>query len=293
MTNTEKNSTSVSVNKPSPTETPMPSSESSYIPSLASFETKSPPFAEAPTNTPATEDNLAPISVTIESKKQPSSFKRFVIAGLAVILLIYSGVFYLYFQNKSLKDLVSSKIPKFANTLTPTPIFSPDKVMIDNGNVTYKNSAENSTILINKEAYPATGITGFARVSVSPDNKLLCFESIPPSTKPTLYLSDSSGNNIREVGPNRSKCLWKSDAKQIFYIGKVNSEPNVNIFAFDIASSTEQILTKNAPSLSKPDYNLIGLSSDESNIICSYYDAETNTNVQCQVDLTTGTFTKL
>ena len=72
-------------------------------------------------------------------------------------------------------------------TSTPTPSFSPDQVKIKNGSVVREIPGGETTILVDKENYDSTGITGFAKVVVSPDETKICFESWPPAPEHALY----------------------------------------------------------------------------------------------------------
>lgn len=270
----------------------MPSSDSPYIP---------PPVngakAETPIQTPDKNDftqtiDVTPVSVTIESKKGKPAFKIFVFIGVLIIVAVYSIVAYLYFQNKNIKGILSSKISLLKVSPTPTPAFDPKNVVIENGSIVYKEGSGNKKILIDKNAFPTTGITGFAHVLVSPDQKSLCFDSIPPSTKPALFLSSIDGVNAKQVGLNRSKCLWKSDSKTIFYQGKDYGAGNINLYSYSLSNQQETNLTKSAPDSSNTDFEIVGLSSDESKLICSFKNSS-DEEKQCSIDLTTLEFSVL
>src|SRR3989304_5022143 len=109
----------------------------------------------------------------------------------------------------------------------------------------------------------SSGITGFARVVVSPDNQKICFESWPPAPEPAMYIANIDGSEIVEVNPNRQSCLWKSDTKGVFYINTTSTTSPVNIFYFDLASQEETNVT--AESVTEGTvrrYKIVGLSGD-------------------------------
>lgn len=230
-------------------------------------------------------------SIIIESKQNSPGFKTFVIFGIVIIVLLYSGVTFLYFKNKNLTGNVENNSSKSLQPIQP-PSFNPNLITIDNGSVVYKDPEQGIKILISKDAYPTTGITGFSKVTVSPDRKMLCFEAVAPATKPALYLSDIHGNNVKLIGNNKNGCLWTKDNKSLIYQGKEASGTNTNIFVYDILTGTERNLTEKAILETRPDFTIVGLSSDETHLICSYL-TDLDQTLQCQIDLQTGNFTSL
>jgi hypothetical protein len=128
--------------------------------------------------------------VTIESKSGKSGFRTFVIIGIVIILLIYGFVTYEYIQNKNLKNTASSNIITNSDENIPTPSFDSKNIAIENGSIVYK-TGDLSKISCRQEFVSYNRNNRFSRVVVSPDNQKLCFESVPPSTKPALFVSDN------------------------------------------------------------------------------------------------------
>lgn len=263
------------------------SSESLDIPNITSLQPIQKPIIQ--TENPIPNPDITTASVTIESKPAGSGFKNFVIFGILLIIVIYGIVAYLYYKNTNLKEVVTGIKEIQISTPTPTPTFNPENVVIENGSVVYKHSDNKKHILVDKNSFPTTGITGFARVLVSPNEKLICFESIPPATKPSLIVADITGSNSKVIGANKSNCLWTKPSNQIIYSGKETGLGNVNIYIYDLNSSTEQNLTTNAI-LPPVDFSIVGLSSDESLIICNYTNTSTDETHQCQINIESGKF---
>jgi hypothetical protein len=92
---------------------------------------------------------------------------------------------------------------------------------------------------------------------------------------------------------NKNNCLWKSDGSSIYYIGKEPGLPNLNIYTYDLLRSVEDNLTKSAPTNQTPDYAIVGLSTDETKLICSYIDPATDEVQRCEIDLSTSSFATL
>lgn len=245
-------------------------------------------------NVPPTQGAL----VTNQSSKTFSKFKIFITAAVIVIIAIYSVVTFLYFQNKKLKanlpvspiqeEPVADEGPSNLPTVVPSPVASADTVKILNGNVIIQASIDSeSKILIDKSNYSSTGITGFARVVVSNDGQMLCFESWPPAPEPALYLSKSDGSEVKEVSPNRQNCLWSKDDTKLFYSDYASKTLSKNIYFYDIASEEEKNLTLSTqPATNNRVYDLVGLSADGEKIVCKYTEGKTTSGV-CEVDLTT------
>ncbi len=220
-------------------------------------------------------------------------FKIFIILGLVLITIIWGSVFYMYFQNKKLKTKSINNNSNFTYPeVSPTPKFTPSWIKIKNGNVVMEKPDGQTTILIDKSNYPSTGITGFLKVIVSPDEKNICFESWSPSPEPALYLADIDGQNVKKVSTNRQNCLWSNDSKYIYYINTAAKTTPINIFEYDIENSKENDLTSNfVPSGQLRRYEIVGFSADKSKLICKYENilgAATTDNIyECEIDLQT------
>lgn len=231
--------------------------------------------------------------------KKGSRFRIFVIVAVILIIIIYSIVGYLYLQNQK-GNAQAPSVPQFLGqekgepSPTPTPKFDPSQVKIKNGNVVREVTTDDVRTLLTKDDYQDTGITGFAKAIVSPDNTKICVESWPPSPSPSLYLVNSDGSNVLLVSQNRQNCLWSKDSQKIYYKNTGVSTPPSDIFVFDIESHDETNLT-NANDL-YPDrvYDIVGLSADGSELICTYQDTSSEggeAGGDCRIDLTNGEVT--
>jgi hypothetical protein len=221
-------------------------------------------------------------------------FKIFMILGIFIIVGVWAGVGYLYYQNQNLKG-PSQDSPESETTqiLTPTPEFTPDQIKIKSGSVVREKPQGETSVLVNKENYESTGITGFLKVAVSPNNSKMCFESWAPAPEPALYLADIDGQNVTEASPNRQNCLWSADSMRIFYINTASKTAPVNIFKYDLVTSLETNLTADSvPAGVVRRYELVGLSADGTKVICKYEDAggaaTTDNLTECEIVLETG-----
>ncbi|OGM07989.1 hypothetical protein A2159_03855 [Candidatus Woesebacteria bacterium RBG_13_34_9] len=228
------------------------------------------------------------------SSEGGSGFKVFLIIGILFILAIWGGVGYLYFQNKNIKDKSNEeKIINVTPQVTPTPGFTPDQIKIKSGSVIREKPGGETTVLVDKNNYESTGITGFLKVAVSSDNQKICFEAWSPAPEPALYVSNIDGQNVIEVSPNRQNCLWSKDSKSVFYVNTSSKTSPVNIFKYNLELAAESDLTGNSvPAGVVRRYEIVGLSADGTKIICKFENlggaAKTETMSQCEVDLETG-----
>lgn len=304
--------------KPESTETPVSSAEtlvnnippvqntqSAGVSSTPQVEPPPQPTFTVPPAAPQPEAQQVPtpgISSEAVIETHPSGggkgFKAFVIIGTLIILAIWAGVAYIYLQNRSLKSLNQGESDVTSVSATPTPSFSPDQVKIKSGSIIWEKPNGEVQILVNKEDYESTGITGFLKVAVSPDNSKLCFESWPPAPEPALYISGVDGTNVTEASPNRKNCLWAGDSKSVYYINSASDTAPINIFSYNIENITETDLTsQSVPSGVVRRYEMVGLSADATKIICKFEDiggaATTDSFTNCEVNLETGEVTSL
>jgi len=252
------------------------------------------PLIPPPTPVPVKE---AITTSTLQPRKS-NGFRTFIFLSIVIIVIIYSVVAYLYFQNQKLKVAKTSTPEATEVSVTPTPAFSPDQVTILNGSVVLEVPGNEVKVLVDKETYESTGITGFARVLVSPNNEKICIESWPPAPEPALYIANVDGSGIIEVSPNRLSCLWSQDSMKIFYVNSSSSTSPANIYLYDIASTTEINLTKDyIPAGSVRRFAIVGLSADASKLMCTYEDVTAavneETSNQCEIDLQTNQVTIL
>lgn len=255
--------------------------------------TDTPPADKSTTPPPADASSEGPAAITTNSNNGKSKFGFFLIVAIVIAVLVWGGVTYLYLDNQSIKNKNSGSTADVQTvpTVIPTPAFSPDQIQIKNGSVVQVIPNADPVTLVDKSDYKTTGITGFAKVLVSPDNKNLCFEAWPPAPAPALYLSSVKGENVVKVGETYKNCLWSPDAKVIFYLNSAPVDSPVNIFSYDVSTGTEKNITLSTQAQGEKSYSIVGLSADSSKLICRYIDLESVTNpkkeVACQIDLKT------
>ena len=188
------------------------------------------------------------------------------------MLAVWSGVAYLFFQNKNIKDdnqgeVQEENLPQ----PTPTPEFTPDQIKIKSGNIVREKPDGETTVLVDKGNYKTTGITGFLKIVVSPDNEKICFESWSPAPQPALYVADVDGQNVVEVSPNRQNCLWSKDSQSVYYVNISSNSSPTNIFSYNLSENAEKDLTGDAvPAGMVRRYEIVGLSADGSKLICKF-----------------------
>jgi hypothetical protein len=242
--------------------------------------------SQAPQNA---DNSVPPANVTtIESKKGGKGFGIFVVIGIIAILCIYAYVGYLYFQNQKLKGSTSGTGNQQTSdaTITPTVGFNKDYVKVSGGNVIYDDGSGNPKILVDKSNFTSTGITGFIKVSVSPDNQRMCFEAWPPAPTPALYIANVDGSSVSQVNENRKSCLWTEDSNKILYVNIASPVLTSNIYLYDTETKEEKNLTQ--PDLSvtaTKNFELVGLSADGTKAICKYETIGKDEVGQCEIDL--------
>lgn len=254
--------------------------------------TNVPPLSNVPPTDVAPKSFITPGSGSTSRSK--SKFGLFVVLGIIVIALIYGGVAFIYLQNKNLIKLPGSPSNNQAaeTQLTPTPEFSTDNIKIDAGNISYKTTGE-TRILVNKADYPGSGITGFLKFAVSPDKTKICFESWSPAPKPAMYVSDVGGQNVKEVSSGKRNCTWSPDGKKIFYVSTALPATYSQIFVQDLEKNEETNISETSHANgAKRNFEIVGLSADGTNIICSYTESEPSEEAgQCQISLATSALT--
>lgn len=259
---------------------------------LGSTDQSSPPFtsSEGP-QAGSFNESPNPVTVTVAEEKGRGGFRIFVIIGVVVIVGVWGFVGYLYLNNQSIRSSRQEKLSQATQnpTLTPTPAFSPEQVKIQNGSVVREIPGVETKVLVNKEEFTSTGITGFARVVVSPDNLRICFESWPPAPEPSLYLANVDGSQVIEVSPNRQNCMWMADSKKILYVNSSSQVQASNIYLYTLETAIEENLTSpSVPAKTTRRFQLVGLSADGSKAICSYEDVGDLTSTgQCEIEIST------
>lgn len=169
---------------------------------------------------------------------------------IILLLGVLVAVGYLYVTNRKLKNELSQM--KQDQVLT-TPVTEPsraplpsEEISVENGSVIRTNSSGEKALLIDKTLYENVGIIGFARVIVSPDEKKMCFEAWPPAPTPGLYLADITGQNVVYVADNGKDCVWSNDSTKIAYTKQAVKTSQVDLFYYDLTSTEEINLTKDA-----------------------------------------------
>lgn len=269
----------------------------------------SPPadISTPPSTSPATEEPATPVENVLSEQpvKGPAWFSVFIGFLIVVTLGIYGFLGYLYIQNSQLKKEIADKnaptqgaLTEISPTATPTPEVSPVELKIENGSVIQVISEDEIKVLLNKKDYPSTGITGFAKVTASPDYKKMCIESWPPAPEPSLYLANIDGSGLTEVSPNRKSCFWTHDSKSLVYLNTQLDTSPVDIYLYFLASAKEQNLTQDtAAQGSTRVYAVESISTDDSKIMCSYTQTASAevapSQGNCEIDLATLKLTEL
>lgn len=231
--------------------------------------------------------------------QEPKKSKLPLIIGAIVVvnLIIWGFVGYTYFQNQKLKKQVKENEDSTVDqsvtlpTATSAPQYS---IEIQNGNVSRVASSGESTVLVNKEDYEGTGITGFTNVETSPDKKRICFWSLPPALSPALYYSDIQGSAVTKVRDRVKDCKWSNNGNNIAYIDDTSLESASNIYVYYLLTKQETNLT--SASTASDTYRRYTINSwleDDNKITCNYEEissatAGATTKTMCEINVTTG-----
>lgn len=261
------------------------------LPNLQSA-TSPPPIPQAPTvPQPVSEPPVPSVTITSSSSKKVSKFGIFIGIFIFLALGIWGGVAYLYMDNQKLKDDIQAHTEAPSLPIaTPTPEFTPNQIQILNGSVVRKRPSGEVETLVKKDDYKTTGITGFAKVVVSPDNKKMCVVSLPPAPKPALYYANINGSDVVEVGSNMKNCVWLTGSQKIIYIDDTSAKLSSSIYSYDIVNKLETNLTESSVTAGVVRrFEVVSLSADGSKIICTYSDVgASEKSGSCEIDLSTG-----
>lgn len=248
------------------------------------------------TSTPVPGIATSEETITTQAKPNDSRFKLFMIVGIILIVGVWGIVFYLYFKGRNenqptpfpniTQDIQNPKLLTPVPTKAPTP--KANEITIQNGNVVWISSEFGTKTLVSKENYPGTGITGFARVTTSPDGSFMCLESWPPSPEPALYMANIDATNVVKIGQARQSCLFTSDSKKILSVSMGAENQKTDIFSYEISTGLETNLSANYQSQGPYRFELVGLSSDGSTAICSFTKFDSSANGDCEINLATG-----
>ena len=170
--------------------------------------------------------------------------------------------------------------------------FSPEQIQIINGNVERVLPFGESNILIDKNDFPTTGITGFSRVVVSPDESRMCFESLPPAPEPELYVSGTDGVNVFRVAANAANCHFGPLGNRLFYNNLPVGNTQGDIYSYNL--NTQQIVNLTADLVESENvkvYRLEGVAHESNKLICTYQEVDPETGSiilqpePCEVDI--------
>jgi hypothetical protein len=283
-----------SVTPPPPQITNPVTTPSSTPPIGQASASSSPPDRQPPVTSQSASEASAPTAiVTSSSPKKSSKFGIFIGVFVFLALCVWGGVAYLYLQNRELKSDIQEQQSGETASLpipTPTPEFTPEQIQILNGSVVRKRPSGETETLVNKEDYRTTGITGFAKVVVSPDNKKVCFESWPPAPKPALYYANIDGSEVVEIGFKKKNCVWLTDSEKIIYIDDTSAKTSADIYSYDTVNKLETNLTESSVATGVTRrFEVVSLSADGSKIICTYTDVGIKEESgSCEINLETG-----
>lgn len=249
-----------------------------------------PPMPTQPVAPPPPPAGVQSVISGGQGKKGISKFGIFVALSIVVLLGVWAVVAYLYIGNQNAEEGVQ----EVANEVSPTPAFHPSDVQVSNGDIVLNSALGEAKTLVSKKDYPGTGITGFVRVAVSPDNTMICFESIPPATDPTIYMAKVDGTDVSEVAKDKNTCTWSSDNNLLFYVNEPLGEKAINIYAYSLTSKEERNLTEETNTASAVrQYTITGV--EESMLMCKYDVLNTSgtkvSSANCQIDLISGDVT--
>lgn len=270
------------VSDPSQAPAPVPTQSPPPAPSI----TPSPPTPQPPTQTvsqpsksvvqPPPPPSQEPQVMTPEKKKP--NFKIIIGAIIAINVIIWAFVAYNYFTNKNLSADVKQAESTTLVTQTPTVAPVTYSIEIDNGNIARVSSLGDSEILVDKENYEDTGITGFSFVEVSPDGKSLCFWSMPPSLEPALYYSDISGANVITVASKVTGCVWSNSSTKFAYVDDSSISMPSDIYIYNLAEQLESQMTSSTESATYRRYSINSWSVDNTILLCSYEEYSSSTS---------------
>ena len=232
-------------------------------------------------------NTVGPQSV-ISYKKKKGFIDYFIYFVSIVAFLVWVAVIALYFLNKNKKEAITNVD---TSEVTPVVTLVPEKkynITTKNGNVININEKGEEEIVVKKEDYEFTGISGFIKVSVAPNKKKLCFESWPPSPQPALYVSDIEGTGVLKVNTNRRNCYWSGDSLKLVYNDVKSEKEATNLYVYDVEAASETLLTVHtATESAKPKlHTALGWSSDNKKVLCQYSYQKTPKDVrECEVDV--------
>ena len=241
-------------------------------------------------------NNIGSSNIVVEKSKK-SVIDVLIFISLIIAFFIWSGVFYLYIQNKNISKQASVTTPTATSYITPTITQKLFNIITKNGNI-INISENNEEIIVDKNDYKSTGITGFTKVSTSPDKDKICFESWPPSIEPAMYISDINGENVEEISKFKKDCTWSHSGKMVAYDNLTTTKAKVtDIFYYDLESKIEKNLTANLASTESAklyNYKVISWSDDDNNILCEFSPISKSSDTKnCEIIISSNTFNEI
>jgi len=237
----------------------------------------------------------------VSEKETKSKFPLMIGILIVLAIAIYGFVAYLYFGNQKLKEESQSKNElKSAVLPTPQPTVGVEtfQYLIENGSIKKVSSKGTEEIIVSKDNYKDTGITGFTNVVASAPGNYICFWSLPPALGPALYYSDSNGTTPVKIAVKSKNCIWAVSEDKLAYINDVSEGKLVDIYLYTIAADSSQNLTSQTATTSGVfrRYAATSFSPDGTKVLCSYEEIDTeNPSLEnlgnCEIDIATGNVT--
>lgn len=136
----------------------------------------------------------------------------------------------------------SLSIPSPLSTTTPIPPKPFQQVQIINSNVCLRKENGQVEVLVDQENFAS--ISRFADVSVSPDQKKICFLG-HTATPIWLFWANIDGSEAIQVAPAKN-CVWSPDSQKIAYNNHVTDVSPVDVYLFYLTTQESQNLTQRA-----------------------------------------------
>jgi hypothetical protein len=200
---------------------------------------------------PSVEEMTTETLITSDNNPKRSAFPIIMTILIIITLIILGGVGYLYFQRINNN---TDEQPQATGNREAMLAFSPDQIQIINGDVVRVLPFGESRTLVFKSNFPKTGIAGFSRVVVSPNEDKICFESWAPAPEPELYIADVDGTNVKMVAASAGNCLFGPLGNRIFYNEIPTGNQQADIFSYNMNT---EITTNLSEELKESENNLI------------------------------------
>jgi hypothetical protein len=269
--------------------------DSAQVTDQQSYSQTDPYFVNQPPSQP-----VGPVSVGGEipgqvSNEMPSGGggkKNIIVVAVAVILVMAVGVAsYLYFSGAIDMDRFGPSEENSGNGNGNEPAVN---FGISNGNIARLSTFGEDTILVSKEDHEGTGILGFVQVAASPDKSRLCFESLPPAPSPAVYISLSTGEDVRMISSEKRDCMWSPDGTRVIYRDLVQPDKPINIYSYDLDTGTETNITEDHQNELNKVYEHLGFDENGAVLLCTTREDIGDTfTTDCRINLETGEYEEL